>query len=340
MKPLFLVEQPIDLSAVVVRLIEPRERMRWDELMRTHHYLGLNALVGRSLRYVAEYKGRWLALIGWASAALKCAARDAWIGWAGPIQWQRIGLIANNCRFLILPGPRVSNLGSKVLGANLTRLSTDWQAVHGQSVVLAETFVDPSRFAGTCYRAANWIEVGATRGFAKSNTTYTEHGQSKRVLVYPLVAQARAILSRPLPHARLPRTQIKSLDLTDAQARALLDRLATIDEVRSPLGRRHSQRSVLALAVCAFISGARGSNEMSEWIERANPSLLRRLRCRWDRHTQRLAPPSEPTLRRMLILLPVEQLEPVLGDWLQTRDACADRTGKGQARPVAQGRFA
>lgn len=336
MKPISLVKPSIDLSAVVVRLIEPQERIRWDELMRTHHYLGLNALVGRSLRYVAEYKGQWLALIGWASAALKCAARDAWIGWAAPIQWQRIGLIANNGRFLILPGARVANLGSKVLGATLARLSTDWQAVHGHPVVLAETFVDPSRFAGTCYRAANWIEVGATCGFAKSNTTYTEHGQSKRILLYPLVPEAREILSRPLPHARLPTMQIKSLDLTDAQARALLDRLATIAEVRSGLGQRHRQRSVLALAVCAFISGARGSNQMAKWVERANPSLLRRLRCRCDPHTQRWVPPSEPTLRRMLILLPLEQLQPVLGDWLQTRGVFADSTGKGQARPVAQ----
>jgi hypothetical protein len=337
MKPIGLVEQAIDLRSVVVRLIQPGERIRWDELMRTHHYLGLGALVGRSLRYVAEYKGQWLALIGWASAALKCAARDGWIGWLAPLQWQRIGLIANNCRFLILPGPRVSNLGSKILGANLARLSADWQAVHGQPVVLAETFVDPSRFVGTCYIAANWIDVGATRGFAKSNTTYTAHGQSKRILLYPLVREARAILSRPWPHPRLPRTQIKSLDLSDAQARGLLDRLATIAEVRSPLGRRHSQRSVLALAVCAFISGARGSNEMAKWIGRASPSLLRRLRCRRDAHTQRWVPPSEPTLRRMLIKLPVEQLEPVLGDWLQTPDACVDSPGKGQSAALGQG---
>ena len=170
--------------------------------------------------------------------------------------------------------------------------------------MLAET-LSILALSGTCYRAANCIEVGATCGFAKSNTTYTEHGLSKRILVYPLVVQARAILSRPLPHARLPRMQIKSLDLSDAQARALLDRLATIDEVRSRLGRRHSQRSVLALAVCAFISGARGSNEMAKWVERANPALLRRLRCRGS-HTPRFAP-QRPTLRRMLSLLPVEQ---------------------------------
>jgi hypothetical protein len=206
-------------------------------------------------------------------------------------------------------------------------------------VVLAETFVDPSRFAGTCYKAANWIDVGATCGFAKSNMTYTEHGQSKRILVYPLVPGAREILSRPLPHPRLPRTQLKSLDLTDAQARALLDRLATVAQVRSGLGQRHRQHSVLALAVCAFISGARGSNQMAKWIERADALLLRRLRCRYDRHTQGWVLPSEPTVRRMLIKLPLEQLQPVLGDWLQTRDVFADSPGKGQVRPVAQGIF-
>ena len=338
MKPIGVVESSIDLRAVVVRLIQPEERMRWDELMRTHHYLGLSALVGRSLRYVAEYKGQWLALIGWASAALKCAARDAWIGWSTPLQWQRIGLIVNNCRFLILPGPRVSNLGSKVLGANLARLCADWQAVHGHALVLAETFVDPTRFVGTCYRAANWIEVGATRGFAKSNMTYTEHGHSKRILLYPLVREARAILSRPWPHAQLPRTQLKSLDLSEAQARALLDRLATIAELRSRLGRRHSQRSVLALAVCAFISGARSSLAMAQWAERAKPSLLRHLRCRRDPQTQRWVPPSEPTLRRMLAKRPVEQLEAVLGDWLQTPQACGGSASKGQAAALAPGR--
>jgi hypothetical protein len=106
----------IDLSRVRVRLICADERDAWERLMRTHHYLGLTAMVGRSLRYVAECDGVWLALLGWASAALKCAARDAWIGWSPTLQWQRLGLIANNSRFLILPGARVPHLASRVLG--------------------------------------------------------------------------------------------------------------------------------------------------------------------------------------------------------------------------------
>lgn len=301
----------------MVRLIEPEERIRWDALMRAHHYLGLTALVGRSLRYVAERDGQWLALLGWASAALKCAARDAWIGWSAPLQWQRIGLIANNSRFLILPGPRLANLASKILAANLARLSCDWQAVHGQPVLLAESFVDPARFAGTCYAAANWIDVGVTCGFAKSNTLYTEHGQRKRILVYPLVRDARLILARPWPHPRLPIRQVKALELSDEQARALLDRLAPLAEWGSEQGRRHRQPSLLALAVCAFISGARSSTQMARWAGQASDPLLRALRCRRDARTQRFVPPSEPTFRRLLAKRPLEPLEALLGDWLQ-----------------------
>jgi hypothetical protein len=285
--------------------------------MRAHHYLGLTAMVGRSLRYVAEAQGQWLALIGWASAALKCAPRDAWIGWVPAIQWQRIGFIANNSRFLILPGLRVPNLASRILGANLARLSADWQAIHGHPLLLAETFVDPERFAGTCYRAANWIEAGATRGFAKSNTTYTAHGQSKRILLYPLCHQARTILSCPLPHPQLPRTEVKPMSLSDTEADSLLARLALLPDTRSRQGRRHSQRSVLAVAVCAVISGARGPHAIAEWAKRASQPLLRRLRCRRSTVTQRHLPPSEPTIRRVLTALDVVQLERVLGGWLQ-----------------------
>ena len=103
----------VELSRVRVRLICVDERGQWDALMRAHHYLGLTAMVGRSLRYVAEIDGRWLALLGWASPALKCASRDTWIGWSPTLQWQRLGLIANNSRFLILPGVRVKNLASR-----------------------------------------------------------------------------------------------------------------------------------------------------------------------------------------------------------------------------------
>lgn len=307
----------IDLSRVRVRLICADERDAWDQLMRAHHYLGLTAMVGRSLRYVADLDGRWLALVGWASAALKCAARDAWIGWSPTLQWQRLGLIANNSRFLILPGERVPHLASRVLGLNLRRLSQDWQAAHGHGLLLAETFIDPQRFAGTCYRAANWIEVGTTRGFAKSNATYVAHGESKRIWMFPLQRQARARLASPVPHPPLPRLEVKTMVLSDADARDLFTRLAQIADPRAKRGMRHSQRSLLAILLCATISGAQGSTAISEWVQRLSPAMLRRLRCRRGADGQ-CVPPSEATLRRMLKAIDIEQLERQLGDWLQT----------------------
>ncbi|MGH8651289.1 MAG: Druantia anti-phage system protein DruA [Gammaproteobacteria bacterium] len=111
----------------MVRPIVPAERVRWDALMRAHHYLGVQVLVGHSLRYVAVGGDEWLALLGWQAAALKCTARDRWIGWPPVLQHQRLPLIANNARFLILPDVRVPNLASRVLSLTLKRLSQDWR---------------------------------------------------------------------------------------------------------------------------------------------------------------------------------------------------------------------
>ena len=307
-----------DLSRVRVRLICAGERVEWDTLMRAHHYLGLTALVGRSLRYVAEVDGRWLALLGWASPALKCASRDAWIGWSPTLQWQRLALIANNSRFLILPGVRVKNLASRILGLNLARLSQDWLGMHGHRLLLAETFIDPARFAGTCYRAANWTELGSTRGFAKSNATYTEHGTPKRIWVFPLHRLARCILSTAAAHPQLPRLEVKMMTLSDADAYALFDRLESLEDPRARRGMRHHQRSLLATILCAVVSGAQGSTAISEWVKRLSIPMLRRLRCRRaaDGSYER---PSEPTIRRMLKAVDIEDLELKLGDWLQTQ---------------------
>jgi hypothetical protein len=166
--------------------------------MREHHYLGFQGWVGESLRYVAEWEGRWVALVGWCAAALKCAARDRWIGWPEVLQRQRLALIVNNARFLILPGPRVANLASRVLGLTLKRLSRDWQQVHGHPVFLAESFVDPQRFSGTCYRAAGWIRVGQTRGYGRRAAGYQAHGEPKMVWLRPLVAHAAERLRSPV----------------------------------------------------------------------------------------------------------------------------------------------
>ena len=177
---------------------------------------------------------------------------------------------------------------------------------------LAWTFIDPARFAGTCYRAANWIELGPTRGFAKSNATYVAHGAPKRIWVYPLHKKARLILSSPRPHPDLPRQEIKTMQLSDADAAALFARLESLDDPRAKRGRRHTQRSLLAIVLCAVISGAQGPTAIGEWVKRLPPAMLRRLRCRRaaDGHYE---PPSEPTIRRLLQTLDITALERGLG---------------------------
>ncbi len=129
------------------------------------HPLGFKQFAGRGLRYIAEREGRWLALIGWQTGAFKCAPRDRWLGWPRGLQFKRLHLIANNTRYLLLPaGQGEKNLGSRVLGANLRRLSEDWEAAWGHPLELAETFVDIQRYKGTVYLAANWRELGLTQG--------------------------------------------------------------------------------------------------------------------------------------------------------------------------------
>ena len=139
------------VNGVELRPVRVAERELWDRLMRYHHYLGFHSLIGQSLRYVAVHKDRWLALLGWGAAAHKCKVRDQWIGWTPALKLQRLPLVVNTSRFLILPDVSVPNLASRVLCLNLKRLSHDWQVAHGHPIYLAETFVDPRFYRGTCY---------------------------------------------------------------------------------------------------------------------------------------------------------------------------------------------
>ena len=117
---------------VVVRLVRPEERPRWDTLMDAHHYLGIKQFAGRGLRYVAEWSGEWLALLGWQTGVFHCRPRDRWLGWHKAVQFRRLHLIGNNTRFLVLPqGEGNPNPASRVLAMNLRRLSGDWQAAWG-----------------------------------------------------------------------------------------------------------------------------------------------------------------------------------------------------------------
>lgn len=189
--PLLFTKQPLSGSVnryggLQIRLIGSGEAYLWGYLLHHYHYLGLPKLVGEHLRYLAYLNGQVVACLAWASAAFKVKSRDDFIGWDPTTRHQRLYLVANNARFLVLPWIRIRHLASKVLALNLRRLSDDWQNAYQHRVYLAETFVDTSRFQGTCYKASNWLCVGQTRGSAKKGNEYQFHGQSKAVFLYPL----------------------------------------------------------------------------------------------------------------------------------------------------------
>ena len=151
-----IINRGASLKDLIVRPITPGEENDWNTLMAKHHYLGFRCLSGRRLKYVALLDGRWVALIGWGAAALKCSPRDRWINWSEERKYERLQYITNNQRFLILPGVSIKNLASRALALNIKRLSADWETVYGHPILMVETFVDHSRFKGTCYRAAGW----------------------------------------------------------------------------------------------------------------------------------------------------------------------------------------
>jgi hypothetical protein len=192
-----LTDAEANLDELVVRPIEREERLGWRVYMERYHYLGFRPLVGEHLLYAAYLDTEPVALLGWASAAFRVPVRERYLGWDDPTRRRHLHLVANNVRFLVLPWVRVRHLASKVLAANLRRLSRDWQSVWKHPVHLAETFVDTARFRGTCYRAANWTYLGQSAGRGKRGHHYLEHGISKAVFVYELHRRTRRLLCTP-----------------------------------------------------------------------------------------------------------------------------------------------
>lgn len=318
------VDFDINLDGIFVRPIRPEEDSRWNEIMAQHHYLGFRQLVGRSMKYVAECEGKWAALLGWSTAAFKVKARDTWIGWTKEAQWERLRFIANNSRFLILPGIRVKNLASKVISLNLKRLSYDWEAIHGFPILLAETFIEPNLFSGACYRAANWIQLGKTKGFGRNGKKYFEHGKIKEAFVYPLRRDARELLSASfLAPSLTGRKECIDLNKTNlGREGGLLEHLNQIADPRKPKGVRHRYLVVLAIAICAVLSGARSFIGISEWAKELSQDLLKRFGCRYDIKKRLRIPPSEPTIRRVLQSTDADALDLVIGNWLASQ--CKD----------------
>jgi hypothetical protein len=311
------------LKEVTVRLIEEWERAAFDELMVREHYLKNATAVGQVLRYVAEYERQWVALIVFCSAAFHIKPRDRWLHWPARLVGERRHLIAQNSRFLVLAATgHWPNLASRVLKLSCDRLAEDWSGHFGHRVLAVETFVDPQRFKGTCYRAAGWERLGVTQGCQRDwQDFYTDTLHPKEIWVRALgpkaleqlrAAELPAHLSggqKPLP----PPCPVATERLHSLRQR-FRDHLT---DPRKPRGKRHQLASILSIVALAVCAGCKGPHGIAEFAQSLNHGQRRQLRCRPRPKTRRQYDvPGERTLRRLLEAINVEELKEVLVAWM------------------------
>jgi Domain of unknown function (DUF4338) len=198
---------PVDASPILASLAELRpveiEQVRrtdherlFNSLMEQHHYLAYEQPVGEHLKFLVWAQGRPIACLAWSSAPRHLGSRDRYIGWSPEARRRNIRFLAYNTRYLILPWVRVPHLASHILGRMASQLSPEWERMYDHPVYFAETFIDPTRFRGVCYRAANWKFLGLTTGRGKNDHTYKPNRPIKEVFGLPLTPRFRELLQQ------------------------------------------------------------------------------------------------------------------------------------------------
>lgn len=323
------------VDVVKVRPMRRSERRRFERLMDRHHYLGWGQPVGETMRYVAEARGKWVALLVFGSAAYALEDRDTWIGWSVAQRQRRLSFIAQNRRFLMLPKTSEPNLASHILALCTRRLAQDWQKAYGHPIVGVETFVDPQRFQGTCYRAAGWEPLGLTAGCRRiRRDLYDRSGSPKQLFVKLLRRDAKELLVAddfPVAWQAYERKLAARSPVRTEHSRSLWDAFAQISEFRAARGLRHPLPSVLACAACGVLAGAEGLAEIAEVVAGLEQRQLRALRCYRRPSTGRYEPPSESTLRRVLSGIDSEQFDTVVAQWVSQHEDIAAVALDGKA---------
>ena len=317
--------KPRILRRVRLRLLLPEERERFDELLKERHYLHSARLGGQSLRYVAELDGEWVALMAFSAPALNIKAREKWVKWSARQRTRRLCFVVNNSRFLVLTDRnRYPNMASRIMGLCLKRLNGDWQREWEHPVLLVESFVDESKYRGTCYRACGFKAVGPSSGYGRdSRDFYVEHGQPKQLYLRELRKGAAALLRQ----GRLPAHLLEHeknisgpCPFRAPKLDSILDAFKTLGDSRRGHGLRHRQPFVLACAAMAMLMGAGSYQAFEDVCSKFTQRQLRALGCRYNAKKKAYSPPSDSTFFRVLNNLDAAAFDLVVGQWMMQQD--------------------
>jgi Druantia protein DruA/DDE_Tnp_1-associated len=322
-----LPEEPRLLSELSIRLATEGDLPRFNQLLAKEHYLKNPRVVGRVLRYIVEHEGQWVALIVFSSPAYHLKARDRWLKWSPREVQERRHWLAQNSRFLVLAGTmRWPNLGSKVLKLACDRLPVDWQKQFGEPVLALESFSDPQRGRGTCYKAAGWERLGPTQGYERGwNDFYTDTKHPKELWVKALDEVALAALrAGVMPESLAPSEG--ALAPVCPVAIQKLDSLwdyfhRTMTDPRNARGQRYELATILTIGALAVAAGSKGPHAIFEFADGLNHGQRRRLRCRRRPQERRqFDVPCERTFRRALKVTNSDSLKSALVDWMKQED--------------------
>jgi hypothetical protein len=323
-RPKLSVDEQQVLDHLQVRLVtSPKDKARCDQLIVEHHYLRDATLVGEQLRYVATYKGRWLALATWSGAAFHLKDRDEFIGWDFEQCRRRRPLIANNSRLLVLPECHSPNLISRFMKLMLGRLSADWQGRWGHPLAMVETFVDPQLYQGTAYKVSGWSHLGKTAGWKRDAADfYTRHDAPKQIWVRELAKNARVKLRAaqlPPEWAMVEEQARPRCQHTVKEIRSLRESLRRdLPEFRRAQALGYPVAGMVCLIVMAMATGVRqGPDDLEKYADTLSQPQLRALGFRQDRRTGRHRSPKKTTFTRVLSGVDAQVLERLLLEWQQ-----------------------
>jgi len=302
------------LTSIIVRPVQKSEEPKFKELMGRHHYLGFLPKIGNTIWYFVLYEDKILALLSFSSSALRIGARDTWIGWDYRHRFDRLHLIANNSRFLILPQHHYKNLASRVLSLCQRRIQNDWIEKFGFPLLLLETFVDPTKYHGTVYKAANWQMIGTTHGYKRIRGGYSDRcvNGPKQVYIFSLQRNTRMLLSQPILNQPYNRGVCR-MKLDAEKMKALPEFFENITDPRRKQGQRHRLKTILALAAGAILCGAIGYTAIHEWATQLGQKSRERFCCRYE--NGKYIVPCKNSIRDLLMRISPTELDRVLGLW-------------------------